>query len=142
MIIPLNRKIIFLVHIATLFSFCWIGLLKQGTEDVVMVPIAFTSDHIETLHEIDIQYKEVAEKAGIKHFARAPSLNDEPLLFQAQAELVTQHIARNEAHSSSQFPRNCLECVEPRCRTITNPVVPYQSTRQQAQTNKTAVSSK
>lgn len=97
-----------------------------------MVPIAFTSDHIETLHEIDIQYKEEAAKVGITHFARAPSLNDEPLIFQAQAEIVAGHLARNEAHSSAQFPLNCTGCVEPRCRTITNPVVPYQSIRQQA----------
>ena len=30
-----------------------------------MVPIAFTSDHIETLFEIDIEYREVAEEAGL-----------------------------------------------------------------------------
>lgn len=39
------------------------------------VPIAFTSDHIETLFEIDIEYAEEASEVGIEMFRRAPSLN-------------------------------------------------------------------
>jgi len=65
---------------------------EQGYESVCLVPIAFTSDHIETLYEIDVEYREDAVKAGIKHFARAPALNDEPLLMQAQAEIVAKHL--------------------------------------------------
>ena len=41
----------------------------------MVVPIAFTSDHIETLFEIDEEYAEEAEEAGIELFRRAPSLN-------------------------------------------------------------------
>ena len=33
---------------------------------MVIVPVAFTSDHIETLHELDIEFKEIADEVGIK----------------------------------------------------------------------------
>ena len=55
------------------------GLAAQGHKKVLAVPIAFTSDHIETLYEIDIEYAEEAEEVGIQ-LKRAPSLNDEPLI--------------------------------------------------------------
>ena len=50
-----------------------------------MVPVAFTSDHIETLYEIDIEYAHVAQQAGISNFVRSESLNASPTLIKAQA---------------------------------------------------------
>ena len=44
----------------------WQGLAKLGRRNVLVVPIAFTSDHIETLYEIDIEYKEEAEELGLR----------------------------------------------------------------------------
>lgn len=88
------------------------------------VPIAFTSDHIETLFEIDIEYAEEAEKHGIEMFKRAPSLNDEPLLSTAQAEIVMAHYKSGEA-STKQYAMNCAGCVNPTCRTILNPISSY-----------------
>ena len=42
------------------------GLAKNGHKNIVMVPIAFTSDHIETLYELDIEYgSELAAKVRI-----------------------------------------------------------------------------
>ena len=41
-------------------------LSKRGRRSVVVVPVAFTSDHIETLHELDIEFREEAEKANLK----------------------------------------------------------------------------
>jgi ferrochelatase len=38
------------------------GLAKRGHKDVCLIPIAFTSDHIETLYELDIEIQEEAEK--------------------------------------------------------------------------------
>mgnify|MGYP002260063543 FL=1 len=38
------------------------GLGRKGHKHVLLVPIAFTSDHIETLHELDIEYSEVAHE--------------------------------------------------------------------------------
>ena len=49
-----------------------------GRISVLVVGIAFTSDHIETLSEIDIEYAELAEEVGIERFERAPSLNGDP----------------------------------------------------------------
>ena len=69
----------------------------------MLIPIAFTTDHIETLFEIDIEYAEEAAEAGIKVFSRSPSLNDEPLLVQAQAEIVAEHIKVCGAHSCLFF---------------------------------------
>ena len=40
-----------------------------------MVPISFVSEHIETLQEIDIEYRELAEEAGIHGFHRVPALD-------------------------------------------------------------------
>lgn len=47
----------------------------QGVKDLLVVPISFVSEHIETLQEIDIEYRELAEHAGISNFRRVPALN-------------------------------------------------------------------
>ncbi len=65
-------------------------LASTGHDAVLLVPISFVSDHIETLHEIDIEMRDHAAQAGIRHFARAPSLNDSPEFIAALAELVGQ----------------------------------------------------
>jgi ferrochelatase len=53
-----------------------------------MVPLSFVSDHIETLHEIDIEYREEAHKLGITDFRRMESLNSSPTFIQCLADLV------------------------------------------------------
>ena len=53
-------------------------LAAAKTPAVVVVPIAFTGEHIETLQEIDILYKERAQQAGIVHFARARTVGCHP----------------------------------------------------------------
>jgi protoporphyrin/coproporphyrin ferrochelatase len=107
------------------------GLGRQGHKNVLVVPIAFTSDHIETLFEIDIEYAEDAEKAGIEQFKRAPSLNDEPLLFDAMAEIAATHLD-SQLPASPQYALNCPQCVNPMCRTIVNPAAPYENMRSKA----------
>lgn len=107
------------------------GMGAQGHQSVLVVPIAFTSDHIETLFEIDIEYQEDAHKAGIKHFARAPALNDEPLLTQAQAEIVAAHLAHGQACDTLKYKLHCPMCTNPDCRTVLNPAAPYTSFRAQ-----------
>jgi len=106
------------------------NLARQGHKHVLMVPIAFTSDHIETLFEIDIEYAEEAHEAGIVTFARAPSLNDSELLTTAQAELVAEHLASGSV-CTPQYRLNCAGCVNPACRTVLNPVggEPYSKLR-------------
>jgi ferrochelatase len=64
---------------------------SHGTKDVLVVPISFVSDHIETLYEIDILYKEMAEGLGIR-LRRAESLNTMPLFIKALEELVISSV--------------------------------------------------
>lgn len=61
---------------------------KQGIDDVLVVPISFVSEHIETLYELDILYKKVAEEAGVANFRRVPALNSDPIFIRALAEIV------------------------------------------------------
>ena len=63
-------------------------LAQQGISELVVVPISFVSEHIETLEEIDQEYREVAETAGIETFARVPALNTHPTFIQALADLT------------------------------------------------------
>jgi protoporphyrin/coproporphyrin ferrochelatase len=64
----------------------------EGIEDLVVVPISFVSEHIETLQEIDIEYREVAEEAGIKNFQRVPALNTYPSFIDSLADLVVESL--------------------------------------------------
>ena len=63
-------------------------LAAKGHTEVLVVPLSFVSDHIETLHEIDIEYREVAHQLGITNFRRMESLNSSPLFIQCLADLV------------------------------------------------------
>jgi ferrochelatase len=64
-------------------------LAEQGVKRMVVVPISFVSEHIETLQEIDIEYREIAEEAGIEQFIRVPALNTHPIFIEDLARLVT-----------------------------------------------------
>jgi len=70
-------------------------LAAAGHDAVLLVPISFVSDHIETLHEIDIEMRAHAEQRGIRYFERAPSLNDAPEFLAALASLVEQTLERH-----------------------------------------------
>lgn len=67
-------------------------LASRGVTDMVIVPVSFVSDHIETLHEIDIELRDVAMKAGVKRFVRTESLNDDPAFIRFLATLIEEHI--------------------------------------------------
>ncbi|HEX6186364.1 MAG TPA: ferrochelatase [Pyrinomonadaceae bacterium] len=51
---------------------------REGMRRVVVVPVSFVSDHIETLYELDMLYREHALKAGITHYYRARAFNGDP----------------------------------------------------------------
>jgi ferrochelatase len=93
----------------------------RGEKRVLVVPIAFTSDHIETLSELDREYGEVAHQAGIAEYHRSPALNERPRFLDALAELVHQHL-RSGAVSSSQYSLRCAGCTNPQCRNILSPI--------------------
>jgi ferrochelatase len=92
----------------------------RGQTHVLVVPIAFTSDHIETLSELDREYGEVAHQAGITHYYRAPALNDRPRFLDALAEMVCDHLRSGQTHST-QYPTRCAGCTNPQCRNVLNP---------------------
>lgn len=62
-------------------------LAADGVKNLLVVPISFVSDHIETLYEIDILYKRLAETVGMK-LIRAESLNADPLFINALREMA------------------------------------------------------
>jgi|SRR6478672_3542402 len=64
----------------------------QGVENLLVVPISFVSEHIETLQEIDIEYRELAEESGIHHFRRVPALDTHPTFINALADLVIESL--------------------------------------------------
>ncbi len=74
----------------------WIGPsteeeIERAAHDkvaVLVVPIAFVSEHSETLVELDVEYREIAEKMGIPGYFRAPAQNADPGFIAALAGLV------------------------------------------------------
>jgi protoporphyrin/coproporphyrin ferrochelatase len=64
-----------------------LGLKEKGHRDVFLQPIGFLCDHVEVLYDIDIAFKEFAEKQGMRLW-RAESLNDSSLLAAALADVA------------------------------------------------------
>jgi len=68
-------------------------LADQGSRRVLVIPISFVSDHVETLHEIDIEHREQAHRLGISDYRMAPGLNDSPRFIGVLARLVRGAVA-------------------------------------------------
>jgi protoporphyrin/coproporphyrin ferrochelatase len=68
---------------------------RAGVKRLAVVPISFVSDHIETLQEMDILYRQVATDAGITEFRRVPSLNVYPKFIDALADLVSRNLSNS-----------------------------------------------
>jgi len=51
---------------------------REGLRRIVVVPVSFVSDHIETLYELDLLYAGLARKCGIEHYYRARAFNGDP----------------------------------------------------------------
>jgi ferrochelatase len=63
-------------------------LASKGVRHLLVIPIAFVTDHIETLHEINIEARHKAESLGITQFEMMNGLNDHPKLIEALADEV------------------------------------------------------
>jgi ferrochelatase len=74
------------------------SLGEQGVKNIVVVPISFVSEHIETLEEIDIEYRELAHESGITNWRRSPALNTEQSFTDDLADMVAD--ALNEPSQS------------------------------------------
>lgn len=75
-----------------------VRLGEEGVQELVVVPISFVSEHIETLEEIDIEYREIATEAGISNFVRVPALDTYPTFIKGLADLVQQAQAGPEVN--------------------------------------------
>lgn len=75
-----------------------VRLGEEGVKELVVVPISFVSEHIETLEEIDIEYREIATEAGISNFVRVPALDTYPTFIKGLADLVQQAQAGPEVN--------------------------------------------
>ena len=62
-------------------------LAREGAKEVLVVPIGFVSDNLETLYDLDISLKKKAEGLGLE-FRRSPSLNDSPKFIKALTNVV------------------------------------------------------
>jgi ferrochelatase len=76
-------------------------LARKGVKQLLLVPVSFVSEHIETLYELDILYKGVADEVGLPHYRRAPALNTRPDFIQALADLVVRALEPDAASSAA-----------------------------------------
>ena len=80
----------------------WLGpstpeAIQSAAEDgvgVVVTPVAFVSEHVETLVELDIEYAELARDKGVVPYLRAPAVGIEPLFIDALAEAAVGALGR------------------------------------------------
>jgi ferrochelatase len=67
-------------------------LAEEKVSHVIVVPIAFVGDHIETLSEINMETREEAHELGIQYFDMMPALHTNPLFIQALADVVLKKV--------------------------------------------------
>ncbi|KAI4104639.1 MAG: hypothetical protein L6R37_003160 [Teloschistes peruensis] len=88
--------------------------VKKGHTDLVLIPIAFTSDHIETLYELDQEVIHEAHKEGGTGVKRAESLNGSQVFIEALADVAAKHLSSGET-CSRQMGIRCQGCKSERC---------------------------
>jgi ferrochelatase len=96
----------------------WIGpsteevIIKYSNEKkgIVIVPIAFVSEHSETLVELDIEYKKLAEKNGCGFYKRVPTPGIEENFIKGLTELVLKQETRGNFVSSLMCPNKYVKC--------------------------------
>ena len=96
----------------------WIGpstdeeIIKYSKEKkgIVIVPVAFVSEHSETLVELDIEYKKLAEENGCSFYKRVPALGIEENFIKGLTELVLQKEIRGNFVSSVMCPNKYKKC--------------------------------
>ncbi len=67
-------------------------LASKNKKNLLIVPISFVSDHVETLFELDIEYRHLADKCGIDNYIVMKGLNDSDLFIEALAEIVKRKV--------------------------------------------------
>ncbi len=77
------------------------ALAKAGHKAVLVIPVAFVTEHIETSYELDIEVREEAEAAGITHYEVMPALNCHPLFIEALAEATVAQLLLPHHHNGA-----------------------------------------
>ena len=96
----------------------WIGpstdeiIIKYSKEKkgIIVVPVAFVSEHSETLVELDIEYKKLAEKNGCSFYKRVPALGIEENFIKGLTDLVLKKETRGTFVSSVICPNKYIKC--------------------------------
>lgn len=86
--------------------------IAKGQKGLILVPIAFTSDHIETLYELDEEV--IGESGHTDTVKRAESLNGSPVFIKALADIARAHLVSGQV-SSLQMGLRCPGCKSERC---------------------------
>lgn len=68
----------------------------EDNKNVIMVPVAFVSEHSETLVELDIEYKELADESNINEYIRIDTVQDRDMFIDGLADLVMKHRINND----------------------------------------------
>ena len=84
-----------------------IDLAAADGTAVLVVPVAFVSEHSETLVELDVEYAELAREKGVPGYFRAPAANAQPAFIAALAELVRGALGRGPGLCSFAGGRVC-----------------------------------
>ncbi|MEM1054018.1 MAG: ferrochelatase [Bacteroidota bacterium] len=96
-------------------------LADEGHEAVLVVPVTFTSDHVETAYGLDVVERARAVTAGMEHYEVASGLNCHPLFIEALAEAAAGQIRpESGGDGTTALPRSSggLPRLDPACRSV------------------------
>ncbi|KJE88817.1 ferrochelatase [Capsaspora owczarzaki ATCC 30864] len=98
------------------------GFAANGRKNLLLVPIAFTSDHIETLFELDHEYADVlAKEVGIEQIERSESLNEPPPIHQSHGYNCARASPASRSHrqglQQAAWHAVVPKCTNPKCET-------------------------
>ena len=68
-------------------------LAAKGKKHLLIIPISFVSDHVETSFELDIEYRHVADRVGIEKYIVMTGLNDSQTFVNALSDIVIKELA-------------------------------------------------
>lgn len=88
------------------------AFIEKGQKDLILIPIAFTSDHIETLYELDMEV--IGDSGHPDTVKRAESLNGSPIFIKGLADLAKSHL-ESGITCSNQMGLRCPGCKSERC---------------------------
>jgi protoporphyrin/coproporphyrin ferrochelatase len=76
---------------------------REGVKEMLVVPISFVTEHIETLHEINIEAREEANKVGVERFRMMPAVGDSPFFIAALKDLVLRAVGIDSGEPSARL---------------------------------------